>query len=265
MKHAIFGDVGGHLGPFISGLRSVGVVPETATIPSDLIVVQVGDLIHKGPDSEGVVSLVDRMARANPTQWIQLAGNHELQYLVGTRRIGGPIDPHSAAVLRELHEDGLVIPSYAFSSGDNDYLITHAGLTQPFHQKMGGGDAHSVSQNLNMTEWNELGKPGTMLYGIEDFEAGIFWAEGPGEVYSSWFQYGEKPPFHQIHGHSTIRIWKPFGAILREHYGEWLTLSTETDWDRRHICWKFMGAEFWSIDNGFEKEATSDTIHPLIR
>ncbi len=48
------------------------------------IVVEVGDLINKGPDSFGVVELSDRLAReaeASSGELIQVVGNHEIEYL----------------------------------------------------------------------------------------------------------------------------------------------------------------------------------------
>lgn len=43
--------------------------------------VQVGDLVHRGPDSNGVIRLVDGYLRNQPDHWIQLIGNHETVYL----------------------------------------------------------------------------------------------------------------------------------------------------------------------------------------
>lgn len=47
------------------------------------MICQVGDLIHKGPDSSAVVALVDQIIDSNPGRWVQLLGNHEAQYLSG--------------------------------------------------------------------------------------------------------------------------------------------------------------------------------------
>jgi hypothetical protein len=44
-------------------------------------VVQVGDLMHRGPDSPGVITLVDRALTRQPDQRVQPAGNHEALYL----------------------------------------------------------------------------------------------------------------------------------------------------------------------------------------
>ena len=78
---AVIGDVGGHLSELRRELVRLGADEETGELPADLTIVQVGDLVHRGPDSAGVVRLVDRHLRARPGQWIQLVGNHEAQYL----------------------------------------------------------------------------------------------------------------------------------------------------------------------------------------
>ena len=78
---AVIGDVGGHLAALRFELFRLGADPHTGTLPPGLTVVQVGDLVHRGPDSEGVVALVDRYLREQPGQWIQIVGNHEAFYL----------------------------------------------------------------------------------------------------------------------------------------------------------------------------------------
>lgn len=92
---AVLGDVGGHLAALRAELTRLGV-PDggDGPIPADLTVVQVGDLVHRGPESDAVVALVDRHLSATPRRWLQVVGNHEAFYLrrgssVGTRRSPG--------------------------------------------------------------------------------------------------------------------------------------------------------------------------------
>lgn len=267
MRHVVFGDVGGHIEPFSEGLKSAGIDVFGRKIPEDTIVVQVGDLVHKGPDSNGVLSMVVEFIERNPGQWVQLAGNHEIQYLIGTRPfISEKLDNEGVALLRNLHAGGHMQPSYAFSGEAGDYLVTHAGLTRPNHIKWAGdeADAFETSRKINEMNWTDLAKPGTMLYGIEDHEAGVFWAEAAGEVYASWNASGVVPPFHQIHGHSTLRVWKRYGGLLRDSYREWITMSMTNDFDRMHTAWQHKGKSFHGIDNKFEKVAHSETLWPLI-
>ena len=62
-------------------LVRLGADPSSGRLPEDLHVVQVGDLVHRGPDSDQVVALVDSYLTHQPDQWTQLVGNHEMQYL----------------------------------------------------------------------------------------------------------------------------------------------------------------------------------------
>ena len=48
---AVIGDVGGHADQLRKVLRELGA--ESEQLPSDLIVIQVGDLVDRGPDSIG--------------------------------------------------------------------------------------------------------------------------------------------------------------------------------------------------------------------
>jgi hypothetical protein len=76
----IIGDVGG-----CSAHLAAAVEP--VLDDADTVVIQVGDLIDRGPDSPGVLALVGRRLDLAPDRWIQLVGNHESQYL-GSDRSG---------------------------------------------------------------------------------------------------------------------------------------------------------------------------------
>jgi Calcineurin-like phosphoesterase len=78
---AVIGDVGRHLEELRTELRRLGADTETGHLPSDLSIIQVGDLVHRGPASEGVLALVDGYLNQQSTQWVQLVGNHEAHYL----------------------------------------------------------------------------------------------------------------------------------------------------------------------------------------
>ena len=111
----------------------LGADAATGRLPDDLTVVQVGDLVHRGPDSAGVVALADHYLSAQPRQWVQLVGNHEAQYLGEPlfdwpERLDPGRRPHPPAVV----VDGAMRVAAAFE-GTNEYLlVTHAGLTSGF-------------------------------------------------------------------------------------------------------------------------------------
>ena len=81
MRHAVIGDVGGHAHDLWAEVERLGGDPRSGRLPDDLVVVQVGDLVHRGPHSEEVVAVVDRFLQRSPDRWLQLVGNHEAQYL----------------------------------------------------------------------------------------------------------------------------------------------------------------------------------------
>jgi hypothetical protein len=83
--------VGGHSGPLREALTRI--CGGALRLPPDVVVVQVGDLVDRGPDSTGVLELVRTFLDEQPDQWIQLAGNHESQYLPGGTRFWR--EPHS--------------------------------------------------------------------------------------------------------------------------------------------------------------------------
>ena len=106
-RFAVIGDVGGHLDELRRELRRLGADRSTGSLPNDLVVIQVGDLVHRGPDSAGVIALVDRYLHTQPGQWIQIVGNHEAQYLADpTFAWPERLDDESGRVLRGWWSDG---------------------------------------------------------------------------------------------------------------------------------------------------------------
>jgi hypothetical protein len=77
----VIGDVAGHLDELRTELRRLGADRGTGRLPGDLTIVQVGDLVDRGPDSDAVVALVDGDLTRQPMHRVQLVGNHEADYL----------------------------------------------------------------------------------------------------------------------------------------------------------------------------------------
>lgn len=78
----LIGDVGGHL-PFFEDALTAAGVSAGGVVSEGVVVVQVGDLVHKGPDSDACVSLAGKLLDRNPGRYVQLLGNHEAHYLGG--------------------------------------------------------------------------------------------------------------------------------------------------------------------------------------
>jgi len=218
---AIIGDIGGHLSMLHKQLRCLGVDTTTAELPDDLIVCQVGDLVHKGPDSLGVLTYVDTLMRRNPRQWVQLLGNHDAQHLPGTTQFWNQQTPAEVtSILRSWWEHGQITIAAAFDvepAGDvltgtvaGQLLVTHAGLSAPAMRAATGGvtaTAAATAAALNTIPpvvWRE----GEIITGRNDPCAGPLWAIAATEVYPSWMYRPDTVPFHQAHGHTAICNWR---------------------------------------------------------
>lgn len=98
----LIGDVHGELEALLRLLHRLGVDVERARAPRHLVFV--GDLIDRGPDSVGVVEVVERLMQAGVASVV--AGNHELNLLAGERKEGngwfwGDANDHAQFDLRQ--------------------------------------------------------------------------------------------------------------------------------------------------------------------
>jgi len=148
MKYRIFGDTGGHFDQLYAGLQNVGMT-EDLCLPDDLIIVHCGDLIHKGSKSNEIVSMVDKIMKQNPGQWIQLLGNHEAQYVGGIPFWrDNKITSETIQTLQKWWFDGDMKLAYGLPSGvtientnspitktHSPLLFTHAGMTKNQYNK----------------------------------------------------------------------------------------------------------------------------------
>lgn len=267
---AVFGDIGGHRRQLEAALVSLGADPATFALPADLQVIQVGDLIHRGPDSAGVVALVDARLREQPTQWHQLAGNHEGQY-VEKPRFGWPevLPDQTQDQLRDWWTTGAMRVAAAVITGTGRQLLaTHAGLTAGQHRKLGrpvtAERAATALNALRTGDPKRLWRSGTMLDGGQpDYSAGPMWAEAGGEVAGSWLaaeSRGQMMPFDQVHGHSSVIWWQgnqptlPFPALRGR---------VRLDEEARQVTVSVAGGKLLGVDPGFGHDA-HDRWAPLV-
>lgn len=247
---ALIGDLGGHADELrrLLGELGVGFDGEDLSWPTGLHIVQVGDLIHRGPDSLGVVLLVDRLLELGV--WTQLVGNHEQQY-VDRPAFQWPevIDPAAADRLRTWWGDGRMVPAAVVQTdAEGDWLATHAGLTAGFWRHLGGPtSAFGLLESLDAaTAAGTLWHPGLMLTGSPAPDAGPVWAEAGLEVYASWLASPEPSPLHQVHGHSSAFWWE------REHWCEdpQVRRRLRVDEHLRHVTFTDRGRRLLGIDPG---------------
>lgn len=264
---AILGDIGGHVHTLRAILEGLGVHfhGDASTLrgaqwrtvgldwPEGLHVVQVGDLIHRGPDSTGVLMLVDTLLSRGV--WTQVVGNHEQLY-VDTPVFAWPesLEPAAVELLRSWWREGRMVPGAAIEEADgNDWLITHAGLTQGFWEHGLGSPSSARGALGPLAEAADDGAlwfPGAMLTGTPDWRAGPVWADAGSEVYPSWLSAGPGVPFHQAHGHSSAYHW----AGGRWRAEPWIRPALSLDAGRRHLTFTVGDRRVVGVDPGHLRE-----------
>lgn len=266
-RFAILGDVGGHLDPLATALANLGADLSAGTIPAHLTVIQAGDLIHKGPDSDAVVALVDRILDANPGRYIQLLGNHEASYLDGPVFGSWQVSTDTARTLaRWVRSDRSRLAASVDSVEHGDLLVTHAGLTRWLWVEIGkpptAANAADALNRLLHTDRHRAFAPGALLEG-SGFGRGqpsVVWADAGSELYASWI--GHRPPFGQVHGHSSAfdwdrNRWLPGIPVEATH-------RAVIDREARHLTVVIGGKPFVGIDPGFGETAPTVPLVPLL-
>jgi Calcineurin-like phosphoesterase len=250
---AVIGDVGGHLEALTNELVRLGADPNGLALPADLTVIQVGDLVHRGPDSEGVIALVDRYLHERPRQWIQLVGNHEAQYLrEPSFDWRERIDDRAVTALRGWWSSGRMRAATAVLAGDHgaseSFLITHAGLTEGFWRRAldAPGSASLAASAINSfagTHDDVLFSAGHMLGGgVANYSAGPIWAAAGTELVPSWSTAGAVMPFSQVHGHSSAVDWKRRASRC--------AVEVSVDEDAAHATVVLPGGRIIGVDPG---------------
>lgn len=222
----VFGDTGGHGLQLFAALREIGVDLETWKIPEGVIVVHLGDLVHRGPLSNTIVAKVDELIRRNPGQWLQLIGNHESQHLRGGLSFWScECSRETEAILQRWMDEDLARVAWAlegvlpqrWTPGNrpldqeglvSSFLATHGGLTLPVWTNIGKPQTATEAAAILVenTDWSFRSVGEAMA--IERFGlVGPVWARAVGETYNYWEMEhrleGVTMPFGQLIGHSA--------------------------------------------------------------
>ena len=246
-------------------LSDLGADTTSGTIPDDLVVIQVGGLVHQGPDSSGVVALVDRMVTGSPDRWIQLLGNHEAQ-----EGFGGPdfwhesVAPGVRATLRRWSDDGQVRLAVALDTVEyGPALVTHGGLTRQKWLAVGRPDDPATAAGLLN---KELADPalafaaGEMLGVKTRLPVGVAWAS-PRELLQSWDM--EQLPFSQVHGHASPRRWS--SDTWAEGLSRRVTARGTADPERRHCDFAWPdGEHIVCVHPDYGADAAPVPLSPLM-
>lgn len=245
---AVLGDISGHAETLRDELRRLGADSD-GRLPPELVVVQVGDLVHRGPDSEELVELVDDYLNEQPGQWIQLVGNHEALYL-GYSSFGWPqrISPPAQRSLRRWWRSGDMLGAVAVHTPDEDVLISHAGVTAGFWRThlAGTADVFEAADRINELAASDPAafyRSGQLLIGgPPDPAAGPLWAVSATELVPSWT--GVPMPFSQVHGHTSLVDWSGHDLQPRTPIG----LPVQVDPVAKHTEVRLTGGRIVGID-----------------
>lgn len=224
-KFYVFGDSSGWYKPLSQSLQEIGVDFSDMTIPKDVEIVHLGDLVHKGKDSEKLVALVHMLMTANnhdPNRgtWIQLMGNHEANYFSEAPLFWDyELSEKHASLFHHWHQQGLLKLTHVLDTEEGKpYLLSHAGISKDFFcnydektlSSMGiAGSAFLNQEILKMNiefidNLKKFSRPGEMLGAHNISYVSPFWANTVKEIIPTW---GDNQPFHQIVGHTTPFLW----------------------------------------------------------
>lgn len=263
MRFALFGDIGGHRRLFEEALTRLGVDVDATTIPDGLTVVQVGDLVDRGPDSAGCVALADRFLRACPQRWIQLFGNHEGNRIGGPKFWDEPLEEQASAILERWWADRCARLAVGIRSyGEGELFVSHGGMVAPLWELLGRPALVQAVERINSWVGADLDlafAAGGMLGrgGIP----GPVWPDAGTELYGSWEVAGVAP-FGQVHGHSSIGDWKR--GALHKGAPRWLRKRAEVDPVSRHHRVTIGGRPFFGIDATLGAETSLEVLSPLV-
>jgi len=247
-------------------LQELGADTSAGTVPDDMVIIQVGDLIHKGPDSAGAVTLADRMLAGSPTQWIQLLGNHEAQ-----EGLGGPafwhevLDGGLRAELRRWVETDRARLAVGLDTVEyGPVLVTHAGLTRQKWVAIGrpgSPDLAAASLNKELTADPDLAFAAGEMLGVKPrLPVGVAWAS-PRELLGSWDM--EPLPFSQVHGHASPRRWS--SDTWAPGLPRRTTTRAAADRKRRHSDFSWPdGGHILCVDPDYGADAAPVPLSPLI-
>ncbi len=251
MRIHLIGDIGGHQKVFESALHLAGVDVASRHIPEDTVIIQVGDLVHKGPDDDACVALADELLASG--RYIQLWGNHDAHYIGGpdvSARPGvRPVSAASVATFRRWADTGAARLAVALDTVElGPVLVTHGGLTLGLWQQLGSpADAGEAAASINalLADPAVAFRPGWLMTGVHDRAAGVTCPRTGAELAGPWLERG-RMPFNQVHGHESTWRW-PHERFHDDCPPE-VAAATTLDHTRRH-CWVTVaGLRLWSID-----------------
>lgn len=267
-RMAVFGDVGGQLHPFAHQLRRIGADLDSMSIPPDVVVVQIGDLVSMSGrgdhENDAVVELAMRLQEANPKNYIQMWGNHDLAAVGGARRASW--SGRTTRKLRDRLTDSSFVAAVGIvSRNGSPLLLTHAGVTVGAWQALGFPELRGLVQALNMPSINQRlasQRPGRLVTNITDIGSDEQWAEVNFELYGPWLDNEHGMPWIQVHGHASPWSWRANDwwpdSPSRIRSGTLLDHSARISRTGRSAC------QFMSVNWELTDRDSPEAVHPLV-
>jgi hypothetical protein len=207
----VLGDLHGSLVAFRTILARAGLVEGESWRGGRAILVQLGDVIDRGPDSiETYAYLADLQGRAKKGKGrvVRLLGNHEVSLLEGDFSLADFPEPETLAA--RIREDVLarrVQAAYSHAGWFFTHAGVHHGLLQRLRTEMGKRfTLLRLAEHLNqkLVTAAETGSYSDQIFAVgvgrggEDDRGGIFWADFDLEMVSP----RRAPTMHQVFGHT---------------------------------------------------------------
>jgi len=153
------GDVHGDFDQFVKTLRAAKVIDEKNNwIAGKTHLVQLGDVLDRGPDSRKVMDLLMKLEEEAPKTGGMvhpLIGNHEAMVLLGDLSFVNPEEEKAFGGAKEYREAmsargkyGKWIRSHNAVIKINDLVFVHAGITPAFARMSLGGINKAVRDDL---------------------------------------------------------------------------------------------------------------------
>ena len=210
----VVSDIHGQYEQVVCLLRSAALVDNKLNWSGgDTLVIQMGDVIDKGPQSMLVDELLDKLqtqAARDGGELVRLVGNHEAELIMGNFFISEMSRKEAAAYQKKLTEHVLEgrIKAAHYEQG---LLFTHAGVTNKllniFKMQLGVLTEAKVAALINNIFVNSVRHSFykhpifniSVTRGGRDKYGGIFW-EDLEDLYMSF----ARSPIRQVVGHTMV-------------------------------------------------------------
>lgn len=279
MKHYVIGDTGGHSKALKAGLESIGVDTKNRLIPEGVTIIHHGDLIHKGPSSDALLSFVEEMQDNNPGRWIQLLGNHEAHHLPFSVKFWNcdTCSPAMDTTIQRMFTEGRIKAAHhlidveptnlTLSARDShvptskDWLFTHGGVSRDWlaavHPQL--VTVEDIANDINTLSPTHLSYAGERL-GNPGYLASPVWASAPTEVFPTW---EGSMPFNQSAGHTYAFDWEREAWFGNHRRIREFKKATKLNPQQRVSITKIGESILIGVDPGFETRVPKIKSQPV--